>query len=71
MQIQTREPIESIRTASNFTERPSLEMTTEGIVHIKNMQSNRVNIIQHTAGAFYRKYSPPSAVIDIFISNCN
>ncbi len=47
LQIQTREPIKSIRTASNFTKRPWLEMVKEKIVHNKNMQSNKMNIIQH------------------------
>ncbi len=49
LQIQTREPIKSIRAASNFTKQPWLEMTKENIVHIKNMQSNKINIISHTA----------------------
>ncbi len=32
-------------------------MTKEDTVHIKNMQTNKMNIIQHTAEASYRKYS--------------
>ncbi len=73
LQLQTREPIKSIRTASNFTKWPWLEMTKEDTVHIKNMQSNKMNIIQHTAWAFNRKYSDvtPFVIIDIFRSNCN
>ncbi len=47
--IQTREPIKSIRISSNFTEQPWLEMAKEGIVLIKNMQSNKTNIIQRIA----------------------
>ncbi len=57
LQIQTREPIKSIRITSDPTKRPQLEMTKEDTVHNKNMQSNEMNIIQHTAWAFYRKYS--------------
>ncbi len=49
LQIQTSEPIKSIRIASNFTKRSSLEMTKENTVHIKNMQNNKMNIIQHIA----------------------
>ncbi len=49
LQMQTREPIKSIRTASNFTTRLWLNMAKENIVHIKNMQSNKMNIIQHIA----------------------
>ncbi len=49
LQIHTREPIkEIIRTASNFTTRPQLEMTKD-VMHIKNMQSNKINIIKHKA----------------------
>ncbi len=48
-QIQTREPIKSIRIASNFVKSPWRETTKDGIVHIKNMQSNKMNIIQHMA----------------------
>ncbi len=44
LQIQTWEPIKSIRTASNFTEQLWLDMTKEDMVHIKNMQSNKMNI---------------------------
>ncbi len=32
-------------------------MLKENIVHIKNMQGNKMNIIQHIAEVFYRKYS--------------
>ncbi len=48
-----------------------LEMTEEDIVHNKNIQSNKINIIQHTEQAFYRKYSDvtPFVIINIFISN--
>ncbi len=35
--------------ASNFTKQPWLEMAKEDIVCIKNMQSNKMNIIQHIA----------------------
>ncbi len=42
LQIQTKEPIKSIRTASNSTERP-LEMVKEDIVHIKHMERNKMN----------------------------
>ncbi len=55
LQIQTRESIKSIKTASNFTKRPWQEMAKEGIVHVKNMQSNKVKIIEHTAEASHRK----------------
>ncbi len=48
-QIQTREPIKSIGIASTFTERLRLEMAKKDIVYIKNMQSNKMNIIQHIA----------------------
>ncbi len=44
LQIQTREPIKSIRIESNFTKQPWLEMTEENIVYVRNMQSNKVNI---------------------------
>ncbi len=45
-------------------------MTKEDIVHIK---SNKMNIIQHIAEAFYRKCSDvdPFVIIKIFKSNCN
>ncbi len=36
LQIQIREPIKSIRIASNFTKWPRLEMAKEDIVHIKH-----------------------------------
>ncbi len=49
LQIQTREPIKHIRIAKIFAKRPWLEMAKEGIVHIKNMQINKMNIIQHIA----------------------
>ncbi len=49
LQIQTREPIKSIRTASDFKKQPRLEMAKENIAHIKNIKSNKMNIIQHTA----------------------
>ncbi len=39
LQIQTREPIKSIRTASNFTKRPWLEVSKEDIVHIKTCKA--------------------------------
>ncbi len=70
LQIQTREPIKSLRAASNFTELPWLEMTKE---IIKNMQSNKMNIIQHAAEASDRKYSDvsPLIIFNIFILNCN
>ncbi len=45
MQIQTREPIKSIRITSNFTKGPCLEVAKDDIVLIKNMQSNKMNII--------------------------
>ncbi len=72
LQIQAREPIKSIRTASNFIKQPWLEMTKD-TVHIKNMQSNKMNIIQHTAWTFYRKYSDitPFVIINTFMSNCD
>ncbi len=46
-------------------------MTKENIVHIKKMQNNKMNIIQHVAKAFYCKYSDvtPFVTINIFISN--
>ncbi len=45
----------------------SLDMTKD-TVHIKNMQSNKMNIIQHVAEAFYREYSDvtPFVIINIF-----
>ncbi len=49
LQIQTREPIKSKRVTSNLTKWSWLEMAQEDIVHNKNMQSNTMNIIQHTA----------------------
>ena len=52
LQIQTGEPIESIRIASNFTKRLWLEMAKEDIVPIKNMQCNKMNVIQHIALLF-------------------
>ncbi len=55
--LKTREPIKSVRIASNFTKPPWLERVKEGIMHIKNMQSNKMNMIQHVHEAFYRKYS--------------
>ncbi len=50
-----------------------MNMTKEDIVHINNMQNNKINIIQHTAKAFYRKYSDgtPFVIIHIFKSNGN
>ncbi len=50
-----------------------LEMTKEIIAHIKNMQSNKMNIVQHIAKAFYRKYSnaTPSVSINIFKNGYN
>ncbi len=52
--------------------RPGLKMAKEGVVHIINTQSNKMNIIQHIAKAFSRKYShvTPFAIINIFM-NCN
>ncbi len=47
-----REPIKSIRIASIFTKQPWLLMAKENIVHIKNMQDNKMNIIPHIAWAF-------------------
>ncbi len=49
LQIQTREPMKSIRKASNFTKQPWLEKTKEDNVHTKNTQSNKMSIIQHIA----------------------
>ncbi len=49
LEIPTREPIKSIRIASNFTKWPWLEMAKEDIVHYKNMPSNKMSIIQHVA----------------------
>ncbi len=43
--IWTREPIKTIRIASDFTKQPWLEMEKEDIVHVKNMQSNKIIII--------------------------
>ncbi len=46
---------------------------TKDTVHIKNMQSNKINIIQHKVWTFYRKYSDVTyfVIINIFIRNCN
>ncbi len=41
LQIQTTEPMKSIRTASNFTERPRLEMTKEGTVYVKSCKATK------------------------------
>ncbi len=73
LQIQTREPIKSIRIASNFTKWPWLEIAKEVIVHIKNMQSSKIYIIQHIAWAFYIKYSSVTSFVisNIFINNCD
>ncbi len=48
-------------------------MAKEDIVHIKNKQNNKMNIIQHKAKAFKRKFlaGTPFAIINIFINNCN
>ncbi len=40
-QIQTREPIKSIRIASNFTKQPQQEMAKEGIVLIKTCKATK------------------------------
>ncbi len=71
LQIHTLEPIKSIRISSKFTKRPGLETAKEGTVHIKNLQSNKMNIIAHTAVAFYGKYSDVTlfVIINIFISD--
>ncbi len=63
LQIQTRESIKRIRRASNFTKRTRLKMAREDIVHMKNMPSNKMNIIQHIVYFFYWKYSDISFVI--------
>ncbi len=72
LQIQTREPIRSIRVASNFTERPWQEMAKEVTVRIKTFKV-KMNIIQHIAWALYRRYSDvtPFVIINIFIINFN
>ncbi len=69
LQIQTREPIKNIWTASKFSKWLWLEMAKEDIVHIKNMQSNKVNI----AESFDWKYSDvtPFVIINNFKTNCN
>ncbi len=43
------------------------------IVHIINMQSNKMNMIQHIAKDFYWKYLNLTllVIIKIFMSNCN
>ncbi len=69
LQIQTREPNKSIRTASNFTKRPWLEMTKEDIVHIKNMQSNKINIIQHSLSFLQISDATSFVIIHIFTRN--
>ncbi len=48
-------------------------MANKDNVHIKNIKSSKMNIIQHAAKTFYRKYLYviPSLIINIFISNCN
>ncbi len=48
LQIQTRDPIKSIRRASNFTKWPGLEMVKEDTAH-QNTQSNNMNIVHHIA----------------------
>ncbi len=47
-------------------------MAKENIVHIKSMQNNKMNIIQHMALDFYRKYSDvtPFVIINNFLMNC-
>ncbi len=61
------------KASEYFAKSPWLKMTKAGIVHINNMQINKMNIIQHRAEAFYRKYSDitPFVILNIFISNCN
>ncbi len=46
-------------------------MKKEGIVHTKTTKSDKMNIIQQTAQAFYTEYSDvtPSVIIDIFKTN--
>ncbi len=66
LQIQ-REPIKSIKIALNFTKQPCGEIAKEGIMHIKNMQSNKMKIIQHIAEAFHRKYSDVSPFVIVSI----
>ncbi len=41
--------MKSIGIASNFTKWPWLEMTIEGIVHIKTYKATKLNIIQPIA----------------------
>ncbi len=41
LQIQAREPIKGIRIASNFTNRPWLEMAKEDIVNIKTCKATK------------------------------
>ncbi len=55
LQVQIREPIKSIRMASNFPNQPWQETAKENIVHIKNKQSNKINIIQQIAQTFLQK----------------
>ncbi len=78
LQIQTGEPIKSLRIESNFTKRPWQEMIKEDTVHIKNMQSNKMNIFQHTAEAFYNPLWNHEHFhknlwfnYTFFLSNCN
>ncbi len=52
--------------ALNFAKRPWLEMSKEGIVLVKGMQSNKMNIIQHAAYAFYREYSDVTPFVKHF-----
>ncbi len=49
LQIQTREPIKSIRITLTFAKGPWLEMAKEDTVHIKNMQSNKMIYFQRIA----------------------
>ncbi len=46
---------------------------TKDMVHVKNMQSNKMNSFQHIAWDFYRTYSDvtPFVIINIFIRDCN
>ncbi len=50
-----------------------LDWTFQKIVHIKNTQINKINIIQHIAYDFYGKYSDVTyfVIINSFKSNCN
>ncbi len=57
LQIQIKEPIKSIRIASNFAKWPWLEMAKEDIVHIKNMRSNKM-IIQHSLYKLFIENTP-------------